>query len=84
MRYFQGRLWEKKGPLCEKNCIICVYRISSNNSQGDYFFFHIKRERLFKGGDYSREVIISNTAHCKSCPKYFVLLFLKSKHYYIK
>ena len=27
-----------------------------------------------KGGDYSRGAVISNIAHLKSCPKYFVLL----------
>ena len=26
-----------------------------------------------KGGDYSREAIISDIVHWKSCPKYFVL-----------
>ena len=39
---------------------------------GDYFFFRIKR------GDYSREVVISNIAHWKSCLKYFVLLKTES------
>ena len=53
---------------------ISGYRISSNNGGGgrggegdDYFFF------AQKGGDYSSESIISNIAHWKSCPKYFVL-----------
>ena len=40
-------------------CSARIYRISSNNSRGDYFFFRLK------GGDYSREAIISNTAHWK-------------------
>ena len=41
---------------------------------GDYFFF----AQNGNGGDYlgegnySREAIISNIAHWKSCPKYFV------------
>ena len=30
---------------------------------GDYFFFRTKRGRLFKGGDNSREAVISNIAH---------------------
>ena len=30
--------------------------------------------RVIAGDDYSREAIISNIAHWKSCPKYFVLL----------
>ena len=51
------------------------YRISSKNSRGQLLFFFTQ-----KGGDYSREgeylrgVIISNIAHWKLCPKYFVLL----------
>ena len=32
----------------ESECGIS-YRISSNNSRGNYFFFHIKRGRLFEG-----------------------------------
>ena len=40
-------------------CSTRIYRISSSNSRGDYFFFRLK------GGDYSREAIISNTAHWK-------------------
>ena len=54
------------------------YRISSNNSRrrllcfpkshyGSWFFAQ-------KGGDYSREAIILNIAHWKSCPKYFALV----------
>ena len=31
-----------------------------------------------KGGDYSRETIISYTAHWKSYPKYFVLVCTKT------
>ena len=27
--------------------------------------------QVIAGGNYSREVTISNIAHCKSCPKYF-------------
>ena len=47
------------------------YCISSNNSPGaiNFFFF------APKGGDYSREAIISNISHRRSCPKYFVLLY---------
>ena len=36
---------------------------------GDDYFFPSKRSRLFEGA------IISNIAHWRSCPKYFVLLF---------
>ena len=36
---------------------------------GDYYFLSTKRSRLFEGA------IISNIAHGRSCPKYFVLLF---------
>ena len=35
---------------------------------GDEYFFPTKRSRLFEGA------IISNIAHWRSCPKYFVLL----------
>ena len=35
----------------------------------DDYFFATKRGRLFEGA------IISNIAHWRSCPKYFVLLF---------
>ena len=47
----------------------CHYRISSNNIAGAITSFFAPKE-----GDYSREAIISNTAHYKSCIKYFVLL----------
>ena len=44
---------------------------------GDYFFFRTKRRRLFKGrGDNSREAIISNIAHWKSCLKYYIIFFI--------
>ena len=43
---------------------------------GDYFFFRTKRGRLFKGSDNSREAIISNIAHWKSCLKYYIILFI--------
>ena len=36
----------------------------------DDYFFPTKSSRLFDGGG-----IISNIAHWRSCPKYFVLLF---------
>ena len=36
----------------------------------DYFLFRMQ----IKLSDYSREAIISNVAHLKSCPKYFVFL----------
>ena len=39
------------------------FNYSSNNSRGDYFFF-----------SHQKGAIISNIAHWKSCPKYFVLL----------
>ena len=40
----------------------------------DYYFLTTKRSRLFEGA------IISNIAHWRSCPKYFVLLLhLKPK-----
>ena len=58
------------------------HRISSNNSQG-HFFLRTKRGRLFEGGDYTTEAIISNIAHWKSFPEYFVLLsplFIKKLH----
>ena len=35
---------------------------------GDYFFFPTKRSQLFEG------TIISNIAHWRSCPRYFVIL----------
>ena len=31
--------------------------------------------RIIAGGDYSREAIISNISHRRSCLKYFVLLY---------
>ena len=34
-----------------------------------------------KGGDYSREAIISDIVHWKSCPKYFVLPLNKKKNH---
>ena len=48
---------------------------------GNYFFFRIKKGRDYSSGegDYSREAIISNVAHGKSCPKYFVLFSLLNK-----
>ena len=36
-------------------------------ARGDHYFF------AQKGGDNSREAVISNTAYWKWCPKYFVL-----------
>ena len=41
------------------------YRISSNNGRGGgtISFFASKGGNYSRGGDYSREVIISNTAH---------------------
>ena len=41
----------------------------------DYFSFAPKEGDYSMEGDYSREAIISNIVHWKSCPKYFVLLF---------
>ena len=35
-------------------------------------------------GDYSREVIISNIAHRKLCPKYLFYFPIKSKNNHIK
>ena len=55
---------------------------------GVLFFWEIGMQyRIFfapKGGDYSRETIISNTAHWKSFPKYFVLLSHKIKNNHIQ
>ena len=45
------------------------YRISSNSSQAIISIF------APKGGDYSKEAIITNISHWRSCPKYFVLLY---------
>ena len=58
--------------------IIFNYRFSSNISRGNYFFFRKKRGRDYSSreGDYSMEAIISNIAHWKSYPKYFVLFSL--------
>ena len=47
------------------------YGISSNNSRGRLFLFSHKKEAIIRG-----KAIISNIAHWKSCPKYFVLFFL--------
>ena len=66
--------WSYKRGGCKAG----FHCISSNNSRrrllcsskshyGSWFFAH-------KGGDYSREAIILNIAHWKSCPKYFVLV----------
>ena len=53
---------------------ISGYRISSNNTAGgDYFSF------AQKGGDYSREAIISNVGQWKSCPKYIFFVFTLNK-----
>ena len=39
---------------------------------GDHYFLSTKRSRLFE------RAIISNIAHWRSCPKYFVLLLITS------
>ena len=51
-----------------------AYRISSNNSRGD-FFFAPNGGDYFREGNYSRKVVISKTciAHWKSCTRYFTL-----------
>ena len=55
--------------------MVVKYRISSNNSRGDYFYFRTKKGRLlkgrqfFEGGDYFKYSLR------RSCPKYFVLLY---------
>ena len=38
---------------------------------GDYFFTQ-KGGNYLREGDYSRKAIISNIAHRKLCPKYFI------------
>ena len=40
--------------------------------------------QIIAGGDYSREVIISNIAHWKLCPKYLFYFPIKSKNNHIK
>ena len=42
-------------------------------ASGDYLFFAQKRGDYLREGGYLREAIISNIAHWKSCPNYFVL-----------
>ena len=65
--------------LAKQEAAPAVYAELSNNNidtvfpriiaGGDDYFFPSKRSRLFEGA------IISNIAHWRSCPKYFVLLF---------
>ena len=77
-KFFDSRRIVPQSPLGWKE----KHRISSNNSQG-HFFLRTKRGRLFEGGDYMTEAIISNIAHWKSFPEYFVLLsplFIKKLH----
>ena len=50
------------------------YRISLNNSRGWLLIFFAE-----KGGNYSREAIISNIADWKSCPKYYIFSFPLNK-----
>ena len=54
---------------------LSVYRISSNNSWGDFFFFAPNGGDYLREGNYSRKVVISRTciAHWKSCTRYFTL-----------
>ena len=60
----------------EQPAAIHQYRISLNNSLGQFIsFFAQKGGDYSREGDYLREAIISNIAHWKSCPKYFVLFF---------
>ena len=47
---------------------------------GEYYFFPTNRRRLFEGGDYLREAIISNITHWNSCTKIFCFIIpLNSK-----
>ena len=65
--------------LAKPDAVPTLYTELSNNNidtvfpriiaGGDDYFFPTKRSRLFEGA------IISNIAHWRSCPKYFVLLF---------
>ena len=60
----------------EQPAAIHQYRTSLNNSLGQFIsFFAQKGGNYSREGDYLREKIISNIAHWKSCPKYFVLFF---------
>ena len=54
-----------------RKLLLSKYRTSPNNSRGDDMIISLFAS---KRGDYSREAVISNIAHLKSCPKYFVLL----------
>ena len=63
------------------SCGLLKYRISSNNSRGDYFYFRTKKRGNYSkaGNYYQMEAIISNIPHRRTCPKYFVLLYLAIK-----
>ena len=66
----------KQLPLTNYWRVISLYRISSNNSQGNYFYFRTpKGGDYLREGDYSREAFISNISRRRSYPKYFVLLY---------
>lgn len=68
--------------LCKKNDI--AFQTQDFNwhsvfphmiARGDYSFFAPKGGGYSREGDSSREAILLNIAHWKSCPIYFVLLF---------
>ena len=63
--------WDDCNTLEKLETLVTVFpRIIA----GSPFFAH-------KGGDYSREAIISNIAYWKSCPKYlFYFLFVLFSH----
>ena len=54
--------------LSMEGLLLKGYCISLNNTW----------RRLFKGRNYSRVAVISNIAHWKLCPKYFVLVYTKT------
>ena len=61
----------------EQPAAIHQYRVSSNNSWGQLFLFSHKKGAIIRGKAiiWARQLCqcISNIAHWKSCPKYFVL-----------
>ena len=63
----------------EQPAAIHQYRISSNNSWGQLFLFSHNKGAIIRGKAIIRgrrlHQCISNIAHWKSCPKYFVLFF---------
>ena len=53
---------------------IIYYRISSNNSRGRLFLFSNQKGAIIRG-----RRLFQNISHRRSCLKYFVLLYIKSK-----